>query len=672
MAPDDGHGPAPPPNGANAQFRMNGWRIASIAAVWLFMSAAGPAAAHEAPPLVEYLSNVEFDTGDLSVGQRAVLDAIRADPAATGTRIGRANAEAVREALALSLELPASPEDPAGKTASFHDLSLDERADRDYSLYFRDDPAGSEVALVVAGRDVLGTVRHDGGLYKVHPLGDALTAVYRYDTGRLPSDATGRELAAVKRQPHHPAPRNESAAATSESPVIDILVAYTRHARIQSGNIDALLRYTFEETNRTYANSHIRTRVRLVHAYQTDYTQSADLFTDLQRLVRPGDSHMDEVHRLRDEYAADLTVLLVGNPEGSCASYYIYPSEAYAFGAIARTCIGLYAFAQMLGFMQGASGDPEIHANHHFPHGHGFCNDTDNWRTVMARNRDDRCPVPIPYFSNPDVSYAGTPTGNAEQRNNARVIDETAERIAGFRDPPPTSRSFDIPLFMPADNSSQQGFVRITNRSYRAGTVSILAIDDSGERFGPASLAIGRRASAHFNSGDLEEGNPSKGLPVGVGDGIGNWRLQLGTDLDIEPRAYVRTSDGFLTSIHEVAGRAGVSSMRYHVPVFNPASNRDQQSRLRLVNPGEVRARIVINGLDDRGNTPPEGNVTLTLDAGAARTVTAQELEAGSDAFTGRFGNGSGKWQLFVSSNRPIAVMSLLQSPTGELTNLSP
>ena len=672
MAPDDGHGPAPPRIGANAQIWMAGWQIASIAAVWLFMSAAGPAAAHEAPPLVEYLSNVEFDTGDLSAGQRAVLDAIRADPAATGTRIGRANAEAVREALALSLELPASPEDPAGKTASFHDLSLDESADRDYSLYFRDDPAGSEVALVVAGRDVLGTIRHDGGLYKVYPLGDGLTAVYRYDTARLPSDATGRELVAVKRQPHHPAPRNESAAATSESPVIDILVVYTRHARIQSGNIDALLRYTFEETNRTYANSRIRTRVRLVHAYQTDYTQSADLSTDLQRLATPGDSHMDEVHRLRDEYAADLIVLLVGDRENYCTSYYILPSEAYAFGALVRTCIGLYGFAQMLGFMQGASGDPETHTNHHFPHGYGFCNDTDNWRTVMAWNLDHRCPVPIPYFSNPGVSYAGTPTGNAEQRNNARVIDETAERIAGFRDPPPTSRSFDIPLFMPADNSTQQGFVRITNRSYRAGTVSILAIDDEGERFGPVSLAIGRRASAHFNSGDLEEGNPSKGLPVGVGDGTGNWRLQLDTDLDIEPRAYVRTSDGFLTSIHEVAGRAGVSSMRYHVPIFNPASNRDQQSRLRLVNPGEVRARIVINGLDDRGNAPPEGNVTLTLDAGAARTVTAQELEVGSDAFTGRFGNGSGKWQLFVSSNRPITVMSLLQSPTGELTNLSP
>ena len=37
-----------------------------------------------------------------------------------------------------------------------------------------------------------------------------------------------------------------------------------------------------------------------------------------------------------------------------------------------------------------------------------------------------------------------------------------------------------------------------------------------------------------------------------------------------------------------------------------------------------------------------------------------------------RGGDGSGKWRLFVSADRPIQVMSLLYSrPTGNLTNLS-
>ena len=112
--------------------------------------------------------------------------------------------------------------------------------------------------------------------------------------------------------------------------------------------------------------------------------------------------------------------------------------------------------------------------------------------------------------------------------------------------------------------------------------------------------------------------------------------------------------------------------MRFQVPVLNPGKNREQQSRLRLVNLGDAAAVIEISGLDDRGNAPPGGDVRLTLPPRSARLLTAQELESGSEDVSGRFGAGSGKWQLFVSSDRPIQVMSLLLSPTGNLTNLSP
>ena len=60
-----------------------------------------------------------------------------------------------------------------------------------------------------------------------------------------------------------------------------------------------------------------------------------------------------------------------------------------------------------------------------------------------------------------------------------------------------------------------------------------------------------------FNSGDLEEGAPSKGLSGGVGEGEGSWRLELVSDLEIEPLAYIRTADGFVTSIHEVSAEEG-------------------------------------------------------------------------------------------------------------------
>ena len=231
-----------------------------------------------------------------------------------------------------------------------------------------------------------------------------------------------------------------------------------------------------------------------------------------------------------------------------------------------------------------------------------------------------------------------------------------------------------LPLFISASHQTLQGFVRITNLSERAGTVTIHAIDDSGERFGPVTLSLDAEATRHFNSDDLRDGASEKGLSGSIEDGEGNWRLDLDTDLDIDPLAYTRPrGDGFLTSTHDVVAQD--ESMRWRVPIFNPGNNAEQHSWLRVVNTSDADARVAVRGLDDRGAPPPEGEVSFTLPAHAARMLSAKSLEEGSSEaefeFDGSFGDGSGKWQLFVSADQPILVMSLLLSESGNLTNLS-
>ena len=51
--------------------------------------------------------------------------------------------------------------------------------------------------------------------------------------------------------------------------------------------------------------------------------------------------------------------------------------------------------------------------------------------------------------------------------------------------------------------------------------------------------------------------------------------------------------------------------------------------------------------------------------------LSARALEQGGPELTGRLGDGHGKWQLSVTGTQPLFVMSLLQLPTGHLTNLS-
>ena len=243
--------------------------------------------------------------------------------------------------------------------------------------------------------------------------------------------------------------------------------------------------------------------------------------------------------------------------------------------------------------------------------------------------------------------------------------------MAGWPLASPAQNTHTLPLVLPASNAALAGFVRIINLSGQAGTVSITAIDDAGMRAGPVTLSLSAREVVNFNSRDLEQGNAAKGLPDGVGDGEGNWRLVLETALNITPLAYIRTTDGFVTAMHAVAPETEAGSRRYRVVFFNPGANQNQVSRLRLINPGTTAARVEITGRDDAGAAAPGGTVRLTLPAGAASTLTAQALEAGGDDFEGRLGDGAGKWRLTVTSNVAIEAVSLLQSPTGHLANLS-
>ena len=76
--------------------------------------------------------------------------------------------------------------------------------------------------------------------------------------------------------------------------------------------------------------------------------------------------------------------------------------------------------------------------------------------------------------------------------------------------------------------------------------------------------------------------------------------------------------------------------------IFNPGGNRNQRSRLRLVNRAAQETEVVIRGVDDAGQAP-DGEVRLTLAAGEARDISAVQLETGDRGISGRLGDGSGK-----------------------------
>ena len=259
------------------------------------------------------------------------------------------------------------------------------------------------------------------------------------------------------------------------------------------------------------------------------------------------------------------------------------------------------------------------------------------------------------------LNTLSTPTGHLTNLS-------TAPGSAGFEDDGATA-THRIGLFPSAANAmGRQGFARIINRTEASGEVRIEAWDDDGRSHGPLTLALGAGKTVHVNSNDLEEGNPGKGLEGATGPpGRGNWRLELSSTLDLQVLSYIRTADGFLTSMHDYVARSEAGQHR--VAIFNPGRNSNQVSRLQLINPGNEGTEVRIEGIDDAGDSA-DGAVVLTLAAGASRTLSARELESG-EGVSGALGTGKGKWQLVVSADAPIEVLNTLSTPTGHLTNLS-
>ena len=231
-----------------------------------------------------------------------------------------------------------------------------------------------------------------------------------------------------------------------------------------------------------------------------------------------------------------------------------------------------------------------------------------------------------------------------------------------------------VPLFPPAsDTLGRQGFARVINRSEADGEVRIEAFDGTDWSYEALTLTLEAGETQQFNSTDLELGNPAKGLTGSTGAGDGDWRLELRSELDLEVLSYVRTvgGQGYVTPMHDTAVQESDGLKRYYVPIFHRAEYEAQESRLHLFNAGEAEARVGIAGLDDVGAAAPEGDVSLVLQPGGTRVVTAAELESGGDGMDGRLGKGAGRWRLYVSSEEALQVMSLGYGADGFLANLS-
>jgi hypothetical protein len=222
--------------------------------------------------------------------------------------------------------------------------------------------------------------------------------------------------------------------------VVRLLVAFTPAAEsgavgLGYSNIKLFIQQVISETNQTYLNSRVGHRVSLAAAIRVSYSETGNFDTDLSRFRSTSDGYMDEVHTYRNRYTADVGVLLLDNASFCGLVSGIGSSASTAFCAVHFSCaLGNYTFRHEIGHLHGCRHNPESDGTlTPYAYGHGFCYGPGNWRTIMSYPSCGSSPTRLPYWSNPSVTYGGIAMGTDARHNNGRVLNETADILAGYR-----------------------------------------------------------------------------------------------------------------------------------------------------------------------------------------------------------------------------------------------
>jgi Metallo-peptidase family M12B Reprolysin-like/FG-GAP-like repeat len=381
---------------------------------------------------------------DVRSAKKTLLDRIKEQPTTKSLTLMRIDVNALK---GKSTRMMLS----SARTLNFDKSNVEFQAPNSYTWFGSVPGLPGQATLVVRNGNITGTVRDNGDLYRIEPIGNGVHAVIKVDQSRFvdhpPVSKNMNQRSRIGQPPMFssfgtiPIKMNNrsgiakppmSPFATKRSdggiPVgIDVLVAYTPEARIAVGDMEAFIQLAVAETNKSYTDSGVNIKLTLVDSFEVDYSDAGKTIVN----VLDDFPNMVGVQSRRDISGADLALII------SSQADFCGVTRGPPFAAVSKNCAtGYYSFGHEIGHMHGA--DHDIADNKSAGYAHGFINNSikPNWRTIMTVENEKVCPTEckrLPFWSNPNIKYNGIPMGIEGESDNARVLNETAQTVAGFR-----------------------------------------------------------------------------------------------------------------------------------------------------------------------------------------------------------------------------------------------
>jgi len=301
----------------------------------------------------------------------------------------------------------------------------------------------SSINLCARGSAIIADVLYQGRFFTIRSSANGMHTIAEVDRSLFPDEMPPINISSDASSDQNLDDYINSLEGTShdDGSTIDIMVAYTTAVKNiygQSG-VEALIDLSIMDTNQAYSNSHINTQLRLVHTVEVlDYNEASNMFGDLENLTFKDDGKMDEIHVLRDQYAADFVALLVVNFD-LCGIAYIMQDpvqtfEERAFNVTNHSCAtSTNTFAHEIGHNMGMAHNVEdAQSLGTYNYSFGYWAPNEAFRTVMAYQCPGFCPRVLNY-SNPNVLSSGLATGVADASDNARTANLNAIVLSNFR-----------------------------------------------------------------------------------------------------------------------------------------------------------------------------------------------------------------------------------------------